>query len=60
MFSKRLRLLAIITVMVGWASRNVWAGDVKLKLPKRSELTVVQRLNRDGVEALRKQHYEKA
>jgi Flp pilus assembly protein TadD len=29
-------------------------------LPKRSELTLVQRLNRDGVEALRKQQYEKA
>jgi Flp pilus assembly protein TadD len=42
------------------APRNGWAGDLKLILPKRSELTLVQRLNRDGVDALRKQQYEKA
>ena len=60
MFGKRLGLLAIIAVAVGWAPRNAWAGDLKLTLPKRSELTLVQRLNRDGVDALRKQQYEKA
>jgi tetratricopeptide (TPR) repeat protein len=60
MFGQRLGLLAIIAVAVGWAPRNVCAGDLKLTLPKRSELTLVQRLNRDGVEALRKQQYEKA
>jgi Flp pilus assembly protein TadD len=60
MFGKRMTLLAIVAVAVGWAPRNVWAGDLKLTLPKRSELTLVQRLNRDGVEALRKQQYEKA
>src|SRR5258708_7010248 len=36
------------------------AGDLKITLPKRSQLTPVQRLNREGVEALRKHHYEKA
>lgn len=51
---------AIIAVTVGWAPRSAWAGDLKLTLPKRSELTLVQRLNRDGVDALRKQQYEKA
>ena len=60
MFGQRLGLLAIIAVAVGWVPRNVCAGDLKLTLPKRSELTLVQRLNRDGVEALRKQQYEKA
>jgi Flp pilus assembly protein TadD len=60
MFGRRLGLIAIIAVTVGWASRNAWAGDLKLTLPKRSELTLVQRLNRDGVEALRKHQYEKA
>jgi Flp pilus assembly protein TadD len=60
MFGKPLSLLAIVAVAVSWAPRNVWAGDLKLTLPKRSELTLVQRLNRDGVEALRKQQYEKA
>ena len=60
MFGRRLGLLAIVAVAVGWAPRNAWAGDLKLTLPKRSELTLVQRLNRDGVEALRKHQYEKA
>ena len=60
MFGQRLGLLAIIAVAVAWVPRNVCAGDLKLTLPKRSELTLVQRLNRDGVEALRKQQYEKA
>jgi Flp pilus assembly protein TadD len=60
MFSKQLGLLAIVAVAMGWAPRNTWAGDLKLTLPKRSELTLVQRLNRDGVDALRKQQYEKA
>ena len=60
MFGKRLGLLAIIAITVGWGPPNAWARDLKLTLPKRSELTLVQRLNRDGVEALRKQQYEKA
>jgi Flp pilus assembly protein TadD len=36
------------------------AQYLKIKIPRRSELTPVQRLNRDGVEAVRKQQYEKA
>jgi Flp pilus assembly protein TadD len=60
MLHRRLRLLAAIAVMVGLGSGNAWAGDLKITLPKRSELTLVQRLNRDGVEALRRQQYEKA
>ena len=37
------------------------AGDVlKITIPRRSELTPVQRLNREGVEAVKKQQYEKA
>jgi Flp pilus assembly protein TadD len=60
MFGKRMTLLAIVAIAVAWPPGNAWAGDLKLTLPKRSELTLVQRLNRDGVEALRKQQYEKA
>jgi Flp pilus assembly protein TadD len=60
MFGKRLCLLAIIAVTVGWTPRNAWAADLKLTVPKRSELTLVQRLNRDGVDAIRKRQYEKA
>ncbi len=60
MFGRPLSLLAIIAVMVGLGSRDAWAGDLKLILPKRSELTLVQRLNREGVEAIQKRKYEKA
>ena len=60
MFAKRLGLLATIAVIVGLGLLNARARDLKLTLPKRSELTLVQRLNRDGVDALRKQQYEKA
>lgn len=60
MFGKPLSLLAIIFVMLGLGLRNAWAGDLKLSLPKQSELTLVQRLNREGVDAIRKKQYEKA
>jgi Flp pilus assembly protein TadD len=36
------------------------ARDLKITLPKRSQLTPVQKLNREGVEAIRKHNYEKA
>lgn len=36
------------------------AGDLKITLPRRSHLTPVQRLNQEGVEAVRKHSYEKA
>jgi Flp pilus assembly protein TadD len=39
---------------------NAQAGELKITLPKRSHMTPVQRLNQDGVEAIRKHNYEKA
>ena len=60
MSAKRLSVLALIVFTLGVAPRSVQAGDLRLTLPKRSELTSVQRLNREGVDAVRKQHYEKA
>jgi Flp pilus assembly protein TadD len=60
MFRKPLIVLAIIAVIVGLGPQSAWAGDLKLTLPKHSELTLVQRLNREGVDAIRKQQYEKA
>src|ERR1700704_1808928 len=36
------------------------AGDLRITIPKRSQLTPVQRLNREGVEAIRKNHFDKA
>jgi len=62
MFVKRFSLLAIIAVMVvvGLIAVDAHAGDLKLTLPKRSHLTPVQRLNREGVDAIQKHNYEKA
>jgi Flp pilus assembly protein TadD len=60
MLRKSLILLAIIAVMVSLEPRNAGAKDLKLTLPKHSELTLVQRLNREGVDAVRRRQYEKA
>jgi Flp pilus assembly protein TadD len=60
MFGRRLSLFVIIALTVGLAPRDAFARDLKLTIPKRSELTLVQRLNREGVDALRKRQYEKA
>jgi Flp pilus assembly protein TadD len=60
MFRKPLILLAIIAVLVSFGAPNARARDLKLTLPRHSELTLVQRLNREGVDAIRKQQYEKA
>jgi Flp pilus assembly protein TadD len=49
----------IIAATLGF-SPAARAGDIKLTLPRRSHLTPVQRLNQEGVEAIRKQGYEKA
>lgn len=56
---KRCIVAWMFAATVGWipAAR---AGDLKITLPKRSHLTPVQRLNQEGVEAIRKHSYEKA
>jgi len=62
MFAKRVSWFAIIAgaIIVSLIPRSAGAGDLKITLPKRSQLTPVQRLNREGVEAIQKQNYEKA
>jgi len=61
MFASRLRALAILTVLIAASvSQNVQAKDLKVTIPKRSHLTPVQRLNREGVDAIEKHNYEKA
>ena len=55
-----LRLMAVIAVTITSLSVSSWAGDVKITIPRRSELSPVQRLNREGVEAVKKRQYEKA
>jgi tetratricopeptide (TPR) repeat protein len=55
-----LKLIVTIAVVAGIAP-HAWASDVvKITLPRRSELTPVQRLNREGVEAVNKHNYERA
>jgi len=57
----RLRLIAVIAVIAFSQGRDARAGsDLKMTLPKHSVLTPVQRLNREGVEAVKKKQYEKA
>src|SRR5579862_8575881 len=51
---------AIVTGSIVGAAPQAHAGDIKITLPKRSHLTPVQRLNREGVEAVRKHNYNKA
>jgi Flp pilus assembly protein TadD len=56
-------LLKLITVTTALASVGAqsWAGDVvRIRIPRHSELTPVQRLNREGVDAIKRHEYEKA
>jgi Flp pilus assembly protein TadD len=57
---KRLLLVAVVSAMAGWPSHSVQAGDLKIRVPQRSKATPVQRLNREGVEAVRRHRYERA
>jgi Flp pilus assembly protein TadD len=61
MHGKRLLLIGFVgsAVAIG-GLQCAQAGDLKITIPKRSSLTPVQRLNREGVEALRKHNYAKA
>lgn len=55
-----IKIIAAITIITIWAP-HAWAGDVlKITIPRHSELTPVQRLNREGVEDVKKHQYEKA
>jgi len=63
MLCKRLFLTALVGfVAAGFVSPQAQASDkeFKITIPKRSKLTPVQRLNREGVEAVRKHNYSKA
>jgi Flp pilus assembly protein TadD len=61
MRSKRWLVAGVVGMLaVGVGSRSAQAGDLKITIPRRSTLTPVQRLNREGVEAIRKHNYAKA
>jgi Flp pilus assembly protein TadD len=53
------RVLFTVVLGTGLAPRAL-AGDLRITIPKRSHLTPVQRLNREGVEAVRKNQPNKA
>ena len=52
-------LLAVVVSLLGM--QISWARDgLRITLPRRTQLTPVQRLNREGVDAIKKHDYEKA
>jgi Flp pilus assembly protein TadD len=55
-----LRFFSLSLLAACLALPYSWAGDLKITIPKRSQMTPVQRLNREGVEAVQKREYEKA
>ncbi len=58
MFSKSWFYAVVFAVAL--SSQHANGGDLKIKIPRRSILTPVQRLNREGVEAVKKHHLSKA
>lgn len=60
MFALRPTSIVVLAVLTMPAIFPACARDLELKIPRRSELTPVQRLNREGVEAIEKHQYEKA
>ena len=56
-----LNLIAVAVVVSAFGTSDLWARDsLRLTIPRRSTLTPVQRLNREGVEAVKKHQYDKA
>ncbi len=60
LFMLRLTPMLVLGGLTMLAIPAACARDVQIKIPRRSELTPVQRLNREGVDAIRKHQYEKA
>jgi Flp pilus assembly protein TadD len=56
-----LKLAALFALILVSGSCDARAGDIlKISIPRHSELTPVQRLNREGVDAVNRRQYEKA
>ena len=60
MRSKRWLVGLALIAGIELTSQCAYAGDIKITIPRHSKLTPVQRLNREGVEAVRKHDYKKA
>ena len=59
MFWKRWIVAGIVAVAMGYGA-HADAAELKITLPRRSHMTPVQRLNKEGVQAIHKRNYEKA
>lgn len=60
MLCKRVLLSGVLGLAALAGTEYAHAGDITITIPRRSRLTPVQRLNREGVEAVRKHDYSKA
>jgi Flp pilus assembly protein TadD len=61
MIKSSLKLTALAATIALCSISGAWAKEGKvINIPLRSKLTPVQRLNREGVEAVKKRDYEKA
>jgi Flp pilus assembly protein TadD len=60
MVSKRWFQSLLLVAGTAVALQTASAGDIKITIPRGGKLTPVQRLNREGVEAVRKHNYKKA
>ncbi len=61
MFRTSIKLLAAGALVSIAGTNAAWARDtVTITIPRRSEMTPVQRFNREGVEAVKKHDYDKA
>jgi hypothetical protein len=55
-----LRCALALTLTSSLLAHPAHAGDLRIVLPKRSSPTPVQRLNREGVDAVKKNSVDKA
>src|SRR5579871_3720845 len=60
MLLKRCLVVVLAIASAGLELPHSHAADIKINIPRRSKLTPVQRLNREGVEAVKKHKYSKA
>jgi Flp pilus assembly protein TadD len=60
MSKNRVGCILMVTLGIISAASVLRAGDLRLPLPGHSQLTPVQKLNREGVDLVRKHQYRKA
>jgi Flp pilus assembly protein TadD len=60
MLCTRLKFFGLTAFIACLGFQQSWARGLRITIPRHSEMTPVQRLNREGVEAVQKHQYEKA